>query len=88
MGSRDIDVVSMVLTLGWGGDAWVFEGSLFDVFSFLFGVIVLGGGFASTGNMRIIIIIIILIIIIIRRFRVAIFAVEKQKVLQILSLCL
>jgi len=37
---RDIGVVSMVLTLGWVGVgvAWVCGVSLFDVFSFLFGV--------------------------------------------------
>ena len=44
-GGRDIGVVSMVLTLGWGGGTWVFGVSLFDVFLLLFGVIVLGGGF-------------------------------------------
>ena len=39
LGDRDIGVVSMVLTLGWGGVWFV---SFFDVFSFLFGAIVLG----------------------------------------------
>jgi len=40
-GGRDIDVVSMVLTLGWEGCAWVCGGSMFDVTSFFFGVIFL-----------------------------------------------
>jgi len=41
-GGCDIGVVSMVLTLGLGlGGAWVCGVSLFDVFSFLFGAIVL-----------------------------------------------
>jgi len=43
-GGVNIGAVSLVLTLGWGG-AWVFGVNLFDVFSFFFGVIILGGGF-------------------------------------------
>ena len=40
MGGRDIGVVSIVLALGWRG-SWVCGVSLFDVFPFFFGVIVI-----------------------------------------------